>query len=213
MNSLRVYEVLIARAAVRVRDTHVYYESHHVVPRSLGGSDESANRVLLTAREHFIAHRLLYRLYPGRATATAFALMVNTQNRGHSKAYETARQQMSEGMRGEMNVAKRPEVRKKLVENNVCTHRGKRRYEHSELMHEKGLWAGEKNPGYGRSDEQRGALNACAVAVIGTHPQLGVRHFATLTEAGAFLGVTYQAIYQANKKKQRSKGWFFERAA
>jgi hypothetical protein len=145
--------------------------------------------------------------------ATAFALMVNTQNRGHSKAYEMARVQMSEGMRGEMNVAKRPEVRRKLVENNVCLHRGKRRYEHSETMHEKGHWAGEKNPYFGRGDEQRGADNHYAVAVIGTHPTLGTKRFATLTEAGEFLGVTYQAIYQANKKKQRSKGWFFERVA
>lgn len=213
MNVLRVYEALIARAAARVRDVHAYYERHHVVPRSLGGSNEADNLVWLTAREHFIAHRILYKLHPSRAMATAFALMVNTQNRGRSRAYEMARTQMSEGMRGEMNVAKRPEVRKKLVENSVCVHKGQRRYEHSELMHEKGLWAGEKNPCFGRSDGQRGALNACAVAVVGTHPQLGVRHFATLTEAGAFLGVTYQAIYQANKKKQRSKGWLFERVA
>lgn len=36
------------------------YEKHHVVPRSLGGTDDSSNIIRLTPREHYIAHRLLY---------------------------------------------------------------------------------------------------------------------------------------------------------
>ncbi len=38
---------------------YVYYEKHHIVPRSLGGSNDPDNLILLTAREHFIAHLLL----------------------------------------------------------------------------------------------------------------------------------------------------------
>lgn len=30
-----------------------YFERHHIHPKSLGGSDEKENLVLLTAREHF----------------------------------------------------------------------------------------------------------------------------------------------------------------
>ncbi len=37
---------------------YVYYELHHIVPRHEAGSDEASNLVLLTAREHFIAHWL-----------------------------------------------------------------------------------------------------------------------------------------------------------
>jgi hypothetical protein len=40
-------------------DDH-YYEKHHILPRSLGGTNDPSNLVLLTAREHFIAHLLLY---------------------------------------------------------------------------------------------------------------------------------------------------------
>ena len=38
-----------------------YTEKHHIVPRSMGGSDKKDNLVDLTAREHYIAHLLLTR--------------------------------------------------------------------------------------------------------------------------------------------------------
>ena len=40
-----------------------YCEEHHIVPRSLGGYDTKENLVLLTAREHFVAHLLLAKIY------------------------------------------------------------------------------------------------------------------------------------------------------
>lgn len=42
-----------------------YYEKHHIKPRSLGGSDSKENLVLLTAREHFLAHYLLCKFTEG----------------------------------------------------------------------------------------------------------------------------------------------------
>ena len=36
-----------------------YLEKHHILPRSLGGSDNKDNLVELTAKEHFIVHMLL----------------------------------------------------------------------------------------------------------------------------------------------------------
>lgn len=41
------------------------YERHHIVPKCMGGGDEPENLVLLTIREHFVAHRLLTKIYPG----------------------------------------------------------------------------------------------------------------------------------------------------
>jgi hypothetical protein len=40
------------------------YERHHIIPKSLGGSDDSTNLVFITAREHFICHWLLTKIYP-----------------------------------------------------------------------------------------------------------------------------------------------------
>ncbi len=36
-----------------------YYEMHHIIPKSFGGLDVASNKVLLTAKEHYIAHYLL----------------------------------------------------------------------------------------------------------------------------------------------------------
>ena len=40
-----------------------YTEKHHILPRSLGGSDENSNLVNLSAREHYICHLLLTKIY------------------------------------------------------------------------------------------------------------------------------------------------------
>ena len=67
MNYDRIYQELMAAARHRGTDKsklHSYYELHHIVPKCLGGSEDEANLVLLTAREHFIAHRLLAKEHP-----------------------------------------------------------------------------------------------------------------------------------------------------
>lgn len=41
-----------------------YTERHHIIPRCMGGVDDKSNLVDLTAREHFVAHRLLAKIHP-----------------------------------------------------------------------------------------------------------------------------------------------------
>ena len=53
----RVYYSIIDRA--KTRSISSYTEKHHIIPRSLGGTDAKENLVPLTAREHFICHLLL----------------------------------------------------------------------------------------------------------------------------------------------------------
>lgn len=50
---------------VSQRNRDVYGEWHHIIPRSMGGTDESDNLVKLTFREHFIAHLLLVKITTG----------------------------------------------------------------------------------------------------------------------------------------------------
>ena len=47
-----------AKSCCRVKGES-YYENHHIIPKSLGGSDSDYNMVLLTAQEHFKVHTLL----------------------------------------------------------------------------------------------------------------------------------------------------------
>ena len=53
------YDQLIENA--RNRTIEGYVEVHHIVPKSLGGTDDESNLVKLTAREHLVAHMLLPR--------------------------------------------------------------------------------------------------------------------------------------------------------
>lgn len=89
-----------------------YFERHHIVPISLGGDRSyalsSANIVLLTAREHYLAHRMLWFIYKTREMGFAFHKMVFSssplqERRFDSRAYEAAKIALSECQRGENN--------------------------------------------------------------------------------------------------------------
>lgn len=60
MNHLNQYKRLIRKA--KSRQLIGYSEKHHIIPECLGGSNKSYNKVKLTAREHFIAHLLLWKI-------------------------------------------------------------------------------------------------------------------------------------------------------
>jgi len=72
MNYEKVYYDLIQKAKDqnRKKEKNTYYEAHHIVPKCLGGTGSysknkpHSNIILLTGREHFIAHLLLHKIYP-----------------------------------------------------------------------------------------------------------------------------------------------------
>lgn len=41
-----------------------YVESHHIIPKCVGGEDIEENLVLLTPKEHYLCHLLLIDIYP-----------------------------------------------------------------------------------------------------------------------------------------------------
>lgn len=63
---LSIYNNIISRAKSRVLPENIYTEKHHVVPKSLGGSNLPENLVRLLPREHFICHRLLVKVTTGK---------------------------------------------------------------------------------------------------------------------------------------------------
>jgi hypothetical protein len=89
MNHQRVYENIIEKAKLQVRQkgNGIYYENHHIIPRCLGGSNEKENLVLLTAKEHFVVHKLLTYIYKGnRKIACAYHKMAYSNNGDHIKS-------------------------------------------------------------------------------------------------------------------------------
>ncbi len=85
----KIYTQIIERAKKekRKKNNGIYYESHHIVPKCLGGDGNSKqwrthfNIVLLTAREHFICHWLLHNQYPdNKKLLISFYTMCNLKN-------------------------------------------------------------------------------------------------------------------------------------
>lgn len=63
---------------------YVYYEKHHIIPQSLGGTET----VLLTAKEHFICHLLLCKMTVGQAKhkmINALIKMAYAKSRGQQR--------------------------------------------------------------------------------------------------------------------------------
>ena len=82
-----------------------YFENHHIIPRSFGGSDDKDNLVLLTAKEHFICHFLLAKHYTKfgniseqKKMIAAFMQMCRDGNgsRIRSRSYQYARKMWSD---------------------------------------------------------------------------------------------------------------------
>lgn len=87
-----------------------YKEIHHIIPRSFGGDDSKYNLVHLTAREHYIAHALLWKMkfegVYGSKMAFAFNTFIskmrttkaskNITYRINSRIYESFRKEYSQ---------------------------------------------------------------------------------------------------------------------
>jgi len=80
------YFQLISRAQTRTLSPTTYQERHHIIPKSLGGSDDTVNLATLTAREHFICHWLLTKMLIGKERVSMiYAIFV--MRAGHTKQY------------------------------------------------------------------------------------------------------------------------------
>ena len=62
MNYQKIYNSIINRAIGRVNN--YYVEKHHIVPKFMGGTNESSNIVKLLPREHYLCHVLLTKIVP-----------------------------------------------------------------------------------------------------------------------------------------------------
>lgn len=60
------YNTIIDKALNRDLDKSIYTEKHHIVPKSLGGSNFKNNLVILSAKEHFVCHLLLTKMTEGK---------------------------------------------------------------------------------------------------------------------------------------------------
>lgn len=143
MNYLAHYDRLITRARDRVFIG--YRERHHVIPRCIGGGDNSENLVDLTAEEHYVAHQLLVKIYPS-VGQLAYAVVLMAPKCTGNKVYGWLRRRI-------IGVPKSPEHRAKIGAANR-----RRTYGPASLATRAKMSASQR--GRKHSDESRAKISA-----------------------------------------------------
>lgn len=131
MNYELIYNQLCQRSLTRKWEKFTY-EKHHIIPKSMGGSDAKSNLAILTPREHALAHLLLVRFLSGEHKAKmvyALKTMISFRNKNRQqlttsqydalrKAYQTQRQSPEYRALASANTAKQwtPERRAAVAE-------------------------------------------------------------------------------------------------
>ena len=130
MNYERIYNELISSRIIlnRKKDDENYFENHHIIPKSLGGSNEKMNLVLLTHREHFLAHKLLVCVYsknPKEKYKMVCALWFMTHIRSkHSNISVTCSREYEKVKKIFIN----KKVPKEVIEKAVATRKANNNY-------------------------------------------------------------------------------------
>lgn len=116
------YFNIIAQAKARTLPDNSYVERHHIVPKSLGGSNEASNIVRLTAREHLICHMLLVRMTSGKekskmacaAWRMVFNCKTHQRYKVNARVYESIRSAMAESKKGSSGRKHTEETKQKI---------------------------------------------------------------------------------------------------
>lgn len=74
MNYLKIYNELMSDATNNPKSDS-YKETHHILPQCMGGTNSRENLIELTARQHYLAHWLLYKIYKTSSLVHAWHCM------------------------------------------------------------------------------------------------------------------------------------------
>ena len=86
----KVYFSTIEKAVQRGWKKARGRECHHIIPQSLGGSNDKSNLVYLSCREHFLCHWLLVKMTEGEYYhKMVYALMGMRAENEHQERYQT----------------------------------------------------------------------------------------------------------------------------
>jgi len=143
----RIYYQIIERAQT---DPRSISERHHIIPKSLGGTNDHANLVCVSPREHFILHKCLIRMVYDlvHISKMRYALwrMMNKQARTHQRTHRiTGREyELHRKMQSQMMVSNNPMHRCDVVAKRT----GVKRPDQSAVALRRNVeyWEGRKRP-------------------------------------------------------------------
>lgn len=115
MDYKKIYINIINKA--KNRELNDYVEKHHIIPKCVGGPDNEENIVKLTAKEHYLVHKLLVKIYPYEDCLKYAFWMMSHRVSGvftSSKIYSETKEFLSKNMRKNVGT---PEAIKKMSES------------------------------------------------------------------------------------------------
>lgn len=134
MNYSKIYKQLIDKARRENRDytSNKVYERHHIIPKCMGGKGKTTqwrthpNIVVLTPREHYLAHVLLCEIYP-EVLELKFALWAMSNQLGENRKYKIYSRQYERAREGYLQSVKGIPKTKGHRENISKALKGKKR--------------------------------------------------------------------------------------
>jgi len=159
-----------------------YSEKHHIVPKSLGGSNEQFNLIRLTAREHFLVHLLLTKCMKTNEGRSKMAFALHRLVHGNEKNY--------------IRNSRLYESVQKLNREHSSI-RSKSYWEKIDSETRTKMRSGKNNPRYGKECPDT-VRNAVSAANTGNTYRLGKNHTAE----------TIEKMKYAARNKNEGKKWF-----
>lgn len=80
MDYHRIYREFIKDRREKEPGLTGYTERHHILPRSLGGTDDADNLIELTSEDHFFAHLLLAKMHGGKMASALHLMLQRPRN-------------------------------------------------------------------------------------------------------------------------------------
>lgn len=137
MNYSRIYEEFISDRRAKeplLFSSGSYYEKHHIIPKSLGGGNESSNIICISASDHLFAHKLLALIHGGKMwyalhmcnVSDSACKSINLCRRWYEKVKKERSAYFSSTMRGERHHFYGKKFSAQHIKKLSMSHKGKR---------------------------------------------------------------------------------------
>lgn len=152
-----------------------YFERHHIVPRSLGGTNANENLVLLSAKEHYICHLLLTKMCIDSTHAVSmnrawWIMCKKNRKTTSSRLFEQRRISYSEAAKSARLGQKHTDETKRKISANHADVSGNKNPNYGnkvscetkrKIVQNRRSYVGKNNPNFGKSmkDETRARLS------------------------------------------------------
>ena len=79
IKSEKAYELFIDQCRKKQYSDDTFLQNHHIIPKHMGGTNDLSNLILISTRDHAIAHWLLWKLNDSKYDEIAYKLIVSTR--------------------------------------------------------------------------------------------------------------------------------------